>query len=613
MVEQIFTESYQEIPSSQEKLQDLLKSLPQKPGVYKFLDERAFPIYIGKAKNLRNRVSSYFRQSSNKTKKVNRLVDSLKSIEVTLTNTELEALLLEQHLIKEKKPKFNAQFKDDKGYPWIKIESSKEFPSARSFLGKKDNNDKFFGPFPSSYAVQDSLKILQEIFKLRNCSDSFFKNRTRPCIQYEIDRCSAPCMGFISKEEYLQDVGLAELLLLGKSDQLITTFYNLMDKHSNNKSFEKAAFYRDKISSLRDVQRSQSIVGHSKERDSICICTVNGQTKAGVTHVREGWVTGHQNFIQKNLLLEGSALEYFIQTYYLNNVYCPSILVVGESINKKKILEQALSQYHDKNIKIISKLGKKDQGLLKICENNTKFSFDKTLNSRDASPALISLKEELNLPSEIKVIESYDISHHSGSAAVAGCVVFSERGRLKDKYKLFNISKENSGNDIASMVEAIERRFNSEVLDMELPNLIILDGGKVHLSHVIKSLKKLQVESVSVVAISKGVRRKTEMDTIHTESGSTIKISRESLAQKFIQEIRDETHRFSISIQKNKLRKLSVSSSLDNVNGVGPERKKALLRFFGSVEQIRRASTVDLVNVPGIGKKTATLILNQLE
>ena len=612
MEEQTFTESYQNVPSSKVKLKELLKSLPKGPGVYKFLDDSTHPIYIGKAKNLQNRVSSYFRELSNKTNKVTKLVDNIKSLEITITNTELEALLLEQHLIKEKKPKFNVQFKDDKGYPWIKIETSKEFPSAKSFLGKKDNNDRFFGPFPSSYAVQDSLKLLQEIFKLRNCSDSFFKNRTRPCIQYEIERCSAPCMGYISKKDYSQEVDLAGLLLSGKSEELISNFYTLMDKHSQNKLFEKAATYRDKISSLRDIQRLQSVVGHTKERDTICIYNENGRTKVGVTHVREGWVTGHENFIQKNILIEGSPLESFIQTYYLNEIYCPSNLVVGESIDNKKIIEKALSKYHDKTIKIISRLGKKDQGLLKICENNTKFSFNKDQNYKTDLKALKSLKEELGLSNEINIIESYDISHHSGSAAVAGCVVFSEKGKLKDKYKLFNISKENSGNDIASMLEAIERRFE-DISVLELPSLIVLDGGKVHLTHVINKLKQLKVHGVSVVAISKGARRKSEMDSIHTENGFTKKITKGSLAYKFIQEIRDETHRYSISTQKKKLRKLSVRSSLDDLKGVGPERKKILLRFFGSVEQIKRASTLDLMNVPGIGKKTATLIYNQLK
>jgi len=612
MEEQIFIDSFFEVPSSEKKIKDLLKNLPREPGIYKFLNESRNPIYIGKAKNLRNRVSSYFGGNHHKSKKINKLLSNVKYIEITITNTELEALLMEQYLIKEVKPLFNVQFKDDKGYPWIKIESAKEFPSAKSFLGKKDKNNKFFGPFPSSHAVQESLRLLQKTFKIRNCSDSFFKNRTRPCIQYEIGRCSAPCLGQITKKEYMQDVYSAELLLAGKSEKLISNFYKLMDKHSKAKSFEQAALYRDKISSLREVQRNQSVVGYSKERDAITVCSENGQTKAGITHVNNGWVTGHENFIQKNNLIDGSVLEYFIQTHYLSAAYCPSSLVIGESINNKKMIEKALSEHHGKQVKIIYKLAKRDQGLIKICENNTKFSFNKTINPIDTISALSSLKEELSLRKEIRFVESYDISHHSGSAAIGGCVVFSKRGKLKDKYKLFNISKKNSGDDISSMVEVIERRFTSEDSDLKEPSLIVLDGGRVHLYHVLRKLKDLGFEKIPVIAISKGARRKADMDLIHTENGSS-RITRGSLAHKFIQEIRDETHRFSISKQKRKQRKLSAGSILDNLYGVGSKRKKMLIRYFGSVEQIKRASSQDIMNVPGIGNKTAVSIYNQLK
>ena len=612
MEEQISTDSYLEVPASKGKLKELLKSLPKNPGVYTFFDESKNPIYIGKAKNLKDRVSSYFRDSPEKTKKSRKLLDVLKGLEITLTSTELEALLMEQYLIKDKKPKFNVQFKDDKGYPWIKIESSKEFPSAKSFLGNKDNHNKYYGPFPSSYAVQDSLKLLQKIFKIRNCSDSFFKNRTRPCIQHEIGRCSAPCVGQISRREYMRDVNSAELLLSGKSEELVSNFYSLMDKHTKTKSYEKAAIYRDKISSLRDIQRSQSVVGFSSERDAITVCTVNGQTKAGITHVREGWVTGHENFVQQNNLLEGSALEYFILNYYLNSVYCPSTLVICEIIDNKQVIERALSEHHNRSIKVIHKLSKRDRGLIKICENNTKFSFNKRNGQKKAFAALSSLKEELSLKNQINFIESYDISHHSGSAAIGGCVVFSEKGKLKEKYRLFNVSKENAGDDISSMVEVIERRFVDKDLDLEIPDLILLDGGRVHLLNVISKLRELGLDNIPVISISKGARRKANMDLIHTED-STKTVTQGSLAHKFIQEIRDETHRFSISIQKRKQRKLFINSTLDHISGVGPKRKKMLIRYFGSVDQIKKASSDDLLKVPGLGKKTATSIYNQLK
>jgi len=613
MEEQIFIESSLVVPLSKSKLKDFLKELPESPGVYKFLDESKRIIYIGKAKSLRNRISSYFTNSPEKEKKLKKLVYLLNSLEITITNSELEALLLEQYLIKKEKPKFNVQFKDDKGFPWIKIEKSKEFPSAKSFLGKKDSEDDFYGPFPSSYSVQESLRSLQKLFKLRNCSDSFFKNRTRPCIQYEIGRCSAPCLGHISKTEYMKEVDSAKLLLLGKSEELTSSFYNLMDKYSKAKSFEKAAIYRDKISSLRDIQRLQSVTGHSQERDAVTICTMNGETKVGITHVNGGWVTGHENFIVKNKDLEGHLLKNFIETHYLNEVYCPKNIIVSEVIQNKEMIELALSEYHKRKIRIISKLTKKDKGLMKICEDNTRFSFHKTTKKNKAIPAFDSLQEELGLFKTIDLIESYDISHHSGSAAVAGCVVYSKNGKEKNKYKIFNISNKNSGKDIASMVEVIGRRFTETNLNTEIPSLIIIDGGRVHLLHIIKELKRLGLEEITVISISKGARRKLEMDSIHKQDGSSVRVSRGSLAHKFIQEIRDETHRFSITMQKKKMRKLSTTSSLDSLEGVGPKRKRLLIRYFGSVEQIKRASASDLVNIPGLGQKTATSIYNQLK
>ena len=610
--EHISSESFLEVPSSKDKLKAFLRLLPKESGVYKFLDHQGTPIYIGKAKNLKNRVSSYFRESSEKTKKLHKLLISLKGIQLIITNSELESLIMEQYLIKQIKPKFNVQFKDDKGYPWIRIETSKEFPSAKSYLGKKDAKEKYFGPFPSSFAVQDSLKLLQKTFKLRNCTDSFFKNRTRPCLQHEIGRCSAPCVGLISKKEYMADVNSTEMLLSGKSEKLISGFYRLMDEYSKNKSFEKAALYRDKISSLRDVQRLQSISGYSEDRDAISVCFVNGQTKIGITHVSEGWITGHENFIQKNIMLEGSVIEHFIQTNYLNRDSCPSRLIVTEKINNKNMIEKALSKFHKKKIKIISKLGKKDKGLMQMCEDNTKFSFNKIDFNKQALPVLNLLKEELHLKKRIKFIESYDISHHAGSAAVAGCVVYSEKGKLKEKYRLFNVSEQNSGDDIASMVEVIGRRFTNDDIDLKIPNLIILDGGKNHLNYVITKLKELKVHT-SVIAISKGSRRKADMDLIHTENGTTKRVSSGSSAHKFIQEIRDETHRFALTTQKKKLKKSFVSSSLDSIQGIGPNRKKILLRYFGSLDQIKRASSVDFRNVPGIGKKTANLLYKELK
>ena len=599
------------IPKSKNLLKSFVKEIPSNSGVYKFINSKKNTIYVGKAKNIRKRILSYFRESVDKTEKLKNLLKESTFLEFTITNNELEALLLEQHLIKEIKPKFNVQFKDDKGYPWIRIQTSKEFPSADSFLGKKEDLDTFFGPYPNSYAVKDSLNLLQKTFKIRNCSDSFFSNRRRPCIQYEIGRCSAPCVGLIDKNDYLKDVQSTLKLFEGKSEELISDFYDLMDRYSKTKSFEKAALYRDKISALREIQRNQSIVGYSKSRDAIVSKSVNGITKIGVTHVKGGWVTGHENFIQQNISIESSIIESFIMSHFLEKTYCPSILVLGEPIQGKSMIEEVLSKYHNKKVRVITKVGKRDKGLLQICESNTDFSFKKSKKRGSAMEALISLKNELSISHAIDIIESYDVSHHSGSKAIAGCVVYNCDGKDKSKYRLFNISKENSGKDIPSILEVIERRFSNSKLRLTTPSLIIIDGGKVHLSNVLKKLKDLKISGIEVVSISKGARRKPQMDIIHTKNGS-MRISKGSLVHLFIQEIRDETHRFSISNHKKKQNKSLLNSSLDKIEGVGEKRKKLLLRYFGSVRQVNRASLQDLLNVPSLGQKTAHSIYTQL-
>ena len=611
MEEQIFTDSNLDIPISEDKLKGFLKNIPKQPGVYKFLDKNKCPIYIGKAKNLFNRVPSYFHDNKSKSIKTKSLAKLSKYLEFTLTSNELEALLLEQHLIKQNKPKFNVQFKDDKGYSWIKIASNEEFPSAVSFLGKGRQNGKFFGPFPNSYAVRNTLKLIQNTFKIRNCSEAYFKNRTRPCLQYEIGRCSGPCVGLIKKKEYLEEVKGAELLLAGKSEELISKFYLRMDKFSLKKNFEKAAVYRDRISALRDIQRSQSVSGFKQQKDAIYLSRGNGQVKVGITHVFNGWVTGHQNFIQKDKSIEDDALEKFIKQKYCTNKMCPPILLVNGELKEKALIESALSEYHSKKISIITRPGKKDKGLLEVCKTNTEFLFNKGKSKRNIALILQELGKQLNIKKDINVIESYDISHHAGDYAVGGSVVYSKEGKRKDLYRLYNISKENSGKDIASMAEVIERRFGTVNLD-EIPDLIIIDGGKSHLKFVMNKFKSLNIIDINAIAISKGARRKSSFDSIHLSNGKSISVEEGSSVHNLIQEIRDETHRYSISLQKKKRSKISIGSSIDSLTGVGPIRKRSLLRYFGSIEQIKSASVEDLSQVSGIGNNIAKLIFEEI-
>ncbi len=610
MVEKITIESPYSIPVLETELKDFIKQIPKSPGVYKFLDTYGNPLYIGKAKLLNKRFSSYFRKSS-RSKKIEKLLTQAKYLEFAITNTELESLLHEQYLIKELKPKFNVQFKDDKGYPWIKIESDKSYPAAKSFLGKKLENGKYFGPFPNSYAVRDALKLIQKTFKLRNCSDAYFKNRSRPCLQYEIGRCSAPCIGLISKKDYLEEVESAELLLEGKSEDLINNFYITMDEYSQNKDYEKAALYRDRISALRDIQRAQSIAGFNDSRDAIHVSTSKNKAKVGVTSVNQGWVTGHKNFLQIEGIEEQNILNNFITQKYLSDIECPNFLVINQKLDNKALLEEALSVRFSKKIKILSRPGKKDRGLLDVCKANTEYILKRNKPDKGIKIKLKKLREGLNLKNDVEIIESYDVSHHATKNAVAGCVVYSTKGKAKELYRSYNISETNSGNDIGSMRELIKRRFSNIDL-IKLPSLIIIDGGKTHLKHALESFQDCNIYDIDIIAISKGVRRKTNFDTIHLSNGEKIAVDQTSIFHQFIQEIRDETHRYAITIQKKKMRKTSIKSSLDDLSGVGKARKKLLLRYFGSLEQIRRASIEDLCEVSGIGKNTAKSIYKEI-
>jgi len=597
---------------SNKKLNNL-NLLPTESGIYRFLDSDKKIIYIGKAKNLRKRVKSYFSKSKAQSRKLMRLRSKSVFLEIIITNTELEALLLEQHSIKELKPKYNVQFKDDKGYPWIKLSTSKEYPAANSFRGTKDSKDKYFGPFPSSFAVKNTLKIIQKIFKLRDCKDAFFKNRKRPCLQYEIGRCSAPCVKAISKKDYLKEVQQASNLLEGKANEVLEVLYLEMDKHSSNKSYEKAAKCRNKISSLREIQRDQSIAGYSKDRDAISISYSGERTKVGVTSVRGGWIVSHKNFTQENFSLKEGVLDSFLSSYYTRESTCPNVILVSEDLIDKHTIQIALSEYHNKKVSITNKIRNKDIGLMKISQTNTDLYLKRhKRNKKNLTKVLSSLTEKLELKEAINLIESYDISHFSGKKALAGQITYNRTGKVKDLYRTYNISKKNSGNDIGSMEEVIKRRFTKKDSELIQPSLILIDGSYTHLKAVRKVLDRLSVEGLSLLAISKGARRKPEMDLIHTETGKKLSLRKNSPEFLFIQEIRDETHRFSISKQRKKELKGASKSSLDTIESVGIKRKRDLLRFFGSFDQITKASLKDLMKVRGVGKKTANTIFRDL-
>ena len=600
------------IPKSQ-NFSSLISELPVSSGVYKFKDSNTKSIYIGKAKNLKNRLKSYLSKSQKKSQKTKGILSEAIYLDLVLTKNELDSLILEQHLIKEEKPKYNVQFKDDKGYPWIVFELSKEFPAVKSFLGRRSKGELYFGPFPSSNSVKKVLDLIQKIFKLRDCSDSSFKNRKRPCLQYEIGRCSAPCVGNISQKEYLIEVQHAKHLLQGKSEDLIKDLYRSMDINSKNKLYEKAVFYRDKISALRDIQRNQSISGFLKERDAISICKKNKNLRIGVTEVRGGWIVAHKNFLSNNHVEEDTTiLENFLSSYYFERKKIPPCIVLPDKLTDKKILENALEDFHGKKIKLITKPGKKDQGLLDISHSNTNFSLYRTTRkTRNLGSHFASIKKLVNSISPIKKIDALDISHHSGKNAVGTSVVYDDKGKRTKDYRIYNISRENSGNDIASMQEVVRRRYKRRLTEKDsLPDLVIIDGAFNHLKFVRSELDKLDLSSIKLLSISKGSRRKEQFDSLVKENGDIIKVNKTSKTHLLIQEIRNESHRFSINSQRKNSSKQIRASELDQIIGIGSVNKTSLIRYFGDVEQIKKANVKDLTKVSGVGKQKALEIYN---
>ena len=591
---------------------EFLKKIPKNSGIYKFLGLNKEVLYIGKAKNLHKRLISYFRISKTTSPKLKSLIKEAKFLNIIITDSELEALLLEQHEIKEHRPKYNVVFKDDKGYPWIRVGISKNYPSVTLYRGKKVGKDLFFGPFPSTNATREVIDLIQKFFNLRNCSETFFKNRSRPCMQAQIGRCSAPCVGGIENEEYLKEVNSVRKLLEGKSEDLLEELYLLMDQQSKEKNYERAALYRDKISALREIQRGQSSAGFLQERDAIICLGKDGNYKIGLTEVRGGWIVSHRNFSFKGSVYDKSILEIFILDHYISKGNRPpKAIVLDERLMNKKGTEKALNFYHKKTTRIITQPKKKDKGLVKIALSNTEFSLDRAGNKRNLRSQLSGLRKLIGCKKEIKVINSIDISHYSGTNAVGGCVVYGKYGKEVKNYRLYNISKENSGDDINSIKEVISRRYKeSSKKGRVLPDLLLIDGGRAHLNSVKELLKSMDISEIEILSVSKGIRRKKNFDSIHIENRSVIKVNKNSLVHLLIQEIRDETHRFAINSQRYKYLKSASKSSLDSLPGVGKERKLSLIRYFGSVEQIKRANINDLVHVLGIGPQVAKQIYN---
>jgi len=591
------------------------KTLPDLPGVYRMLGGEQVVLYVGKAVNLKKRVSSYFRSGANLSPRIQLMVKQVVGIETTVTRSESEALVLENSLIKSLKPKYNILFRDDKSYPYI-VFSRHEFPRLSSYRGIVDQKSTYFGPFTNTYAVRDSIHLLQKVFQLRTCKDSVFHNRSRPCLLHQIQRCSAPCVNKITTEQYLADVKNASLFLDGKENEVIQSLEKEMASHSDQLNYEEAAVYRDRIRSLSRVRETQYVTdGANKDVDVITVAAREGIIGINLTVIRSGSHRGDKTFFPKNASTndEVDALEAFLMQYYESGLV-PQELLINQHINKSVFLEHFKTQF-GKSVQITDNPIGERRIWLKMSQKNIEMSIQQRLQEKETQTARLSaLREGLGLDVSVNRVECFDISHSMGEATVASCVVYDRGVMQSSEYRRFNIESITPGDDYAAMNQVVSRRYERIVSGAgKLPDLILIDGGKGQLSSALAALDELGLDDIPVVGVAKGPERKAgEEELLVARTGEVIQLAPNDPGLHLIQQIRDESHRFAIQGHRKRRDKARKRSRLEDIEGVGAKRRQRLLSQFGGVREVAAASIEELAKVDGISVALAEHIYRQL-
>lgn len=589
-------------------IEKILANMTTLPGVYRMYGKDGELLYVGKAKNLKNRVSSYFVKTLDHPK-TQALVARIYDIQTLVVRSETEALLLEQNLIKLHRPPYNIMLRDDKSYVYIFVSADKPYPRIASGRGKgKHQVGKFFGPYPSAYNARDTLVILQKLFNVRSCENGFFANRTRPCLQYQIKRCSGPCVGLISPEDYQEDVNNSIRFLQGDTKELNQELIAKMEAAAENLEFEKAVFYRDRMALLRDVQAQQAIYKVKGEADILAIAYQAGVTCVQIMHVRNGKMLGGKGYFPDMLSDDlGQMLSDFIANFYFQVAdEIPSELIVNIEMPDRKELEAALSQHFDKKIQIKSKVRETRAEWLELAQMNVQHAIQgKLANHFELNERFHQLEEVVGRP--VDRIECFDISHTMGEDTVASCVVFDSGGARKRDYRQFSINDIQAGDDYAAMRQALTRRYKKAML----PDLLLIDGGKGQLHMAMEVMQELGMDAF-MVGVSKGEGRKPGLETLHFTDGSKIQLPEDHKALHLIQQVRDEAHRFAITRHRAKRDKKRGSSVLEVIPGLGPKRRRDLLTHFGGIQGVLKASEKDLQLVPGLGSVMARMIYKVL-
>ena len=590
-------------------------ALPRRPGVYRMLNAEHELLYVGKAKSLKDRVSTYF-AAGNVNPKVQALVQQIADIEVTVTNSETEALLLEYNLIKAHKPRYNVVLRDDKSLPYIHLCVDHEFARLAFYRGSRSAPGRYFGPFPNAGAVRDTLNQLQKLFRIRNCRDSFFANRSRPCLQHQIGRCSAPCVRLITPEAYAQDIDAAVKVLEGRSDEVNAQLQTRMEQAASRLDFERAAQIRDQLAALKRIQ-AQQVVTAEGERDIDVFGIVGepGEYSVSVMLVRGGRNLGTTSYFPRAALAEPEeALASFVMQYYATQEPPPEVLL-GRKLEDAQSLGQALSTRANRPVEVrcpVRGLGLKWVELTQ--ENATQALRMRLAQKQGMEDMLAALATELDLPEPPARVECFDISHTSGEGTVASCVVFGPEGPLKKEYRRFNITGVTPGDDYAALRQALERRYTRvRAGEIPAPDLLLIDGGLGQINEVHEVLLGLGFGDVTLVGVAKGPDRKPGQERLFVFGAAAPLVPEaHSPASRLLQRIRDEAHRFAITGHRRKRARRYNESVLEAVPGLGPAKRRSLLKHFGGLQGVMRAGVADFEQVAGIGASLARSLYDHL-
>ncbi|EKE79073.1 excinuclease ABC subunit UvrC [Idiomarina xiamenensis] len=597
--------------------QTFLRHLTNQPGVYRMYDEAGDVIYVGKAKQLKKRVASYFRAKVDRAK-TQALVKQIADMDVTVTNTEAEALILENSFIKKYRPRYNVLLRDDKSYPYILV-TDHQHPRLAYHRGARRQKGEYFGPFPNGAAVRESLRLMQKLFPVRQCEDAYYRNRSRPCLQYQLQRCLAPCVNYCSDDDYAEQAGLATDFLKGKNQQVIDRLVARMEQASSDLAFEQAARYRDQIAALRKVQERNAVSGNQAELDVIGFARGNGLTTVQVLFIRDNQIQGSRSYFPKVPADtdDNEVLSAFLLQFYLSDTAgrkVPKEIILPEAVALLDELAASLSEALQQKVVMNKNVRSERRQYQQLAQKNALNALASRLNQQSTMHQRTkALEQVLDLGVPIQRMECFDISHTMGQQTMASCVVFDQQGPKKADYRRYNIDGITPGDDYAAMAQALAKRYdgarsNGKIVGT-VPDILFIDGGKGQLSQAEQYFAEWGRDAPLLIGVAKGESRKPGLETlILAGSHETIPLKKDAAALHLIQHIRDESHRFAITGHRNKRQKAKRTSSLEQIEGIGAKRRQKILQNLGGLQEVKKASIEQLANIPGISKKMAETI-----